>query len=159
VLFTSYEHMQAISERLTPFLEEQDCRVLVQGSGMPRAKLLDAFRLETDSVLFGTSSFWQGVDVPGEALSSVIIARLPFAVPTTPVQEARLEEITAGGKDPFRSYSLPQAVIRLKQGVGRLIRSKTDTGSIIILDSRIATKYYGRVFLESLPDCRIVRNG
>ncbi len=159
VLFTSYEHMRDVSERLSPFLEEQGCRVLVQGSGMPRAKLLDTFRLETDSVLFGTSSFWQGVDVPGEALSCVVIARLPFAVPTTPVQEARLEDIAAGGKDPFRSYSLPQAVIRLKQGVGRLIRSKTDTGSIVILDSRIATKSYGRTFIDSLPDCRLVRSG
>jgi ATP-dependent DNA helicase DinG len=159
VLFTSYEHMQDVSERLTPFLEEQGCRVLVQGSGMPRAKLLETFRLETGSVLFGTASFWQGVDVPGEALSCVVIARLPFAVPTTPVQEARLEDIAAEGKDPFRSYSLPQAVIRLKQGVGRLIRSKSDTGAIVILDSRIANRYYGRIFLESLPDCRIVRNG
>lgn len=158
VLFTSYEHMRAVSERLSPFLEEQGCRVLVQGSGMPRARLLETFRLETDSVLFGTSSFWQGVDVPGEALSCVIIARLPFAVPTTPVQEARLEEIEAGGQDPFTSYSLPQAVIKLKQGVGRLIRSKTDTGSIVILDSRIATRNYGKTFLESLPDCRIVEN-
>lgn len=156
VLFTSYSHMKTVSERLTPFLEEHGCRVLVQGSGLPRAKLLETFRSETDSVLFGTSSFWQGVDVPGEALSSVIIARLPFAVPTLPIQEARLEEIETRGEDPFRAYSLPQAVIRLKQGVGRLIRSKTDRGSIIILDSRVTTRRYGRIFVESLPPCRIL---
>ncbi len=159
VLFTSYERMRVVAERLAPFLEEQGSLVLVQGSGLSRAKLLEKFKSETDSVLLGTSSFWQGVDVPGEALSCVIIAHLPFAVPTLPLQQARVEEIEARGEDAFTSYSLPQAVIRLKQGVGRLIRSKTDTGSIVLLDSRVATKYYGRTFLESLPPCKILING
>lgn len=158
VLFTSYENMRMVSERLAPFIEEQGWRLLVQGAGMSRARLLEAFQKEGDCVLFGTASFWQGVDVPGEALSNVIITRLPFAVPTQPLQQARLEEITARGKDAFESYSLPQAVIRLKQGVGRLIRSKADRGIIVILDSRVATRRYGRTFLASLPPCRVVVN-
>jgi ATP-dependent DNA helicase DinG len=156
VLFTSYENMRTIAERLTPFLEEQGCRVLIQGSGLSRARLLDIFKTEVDSVLFGTSSFWQGVDVPGESLSSVIIAHLPFAVPTQPLQQARLEEMKRRGQNSFEDYSLPQAIIRLRQGVGRLIRSRTDTGHIVLLDSRVATRRYGRRFVESLPPCRVV---
>jgi ATP-dependent DNA helicase DinG len=158
VLFTSFDVMRAVSDQLTSFLEEHGWRVLIQGSGLSRTKLLDIFKCETDSVLFGTSSFWQGVNVPGEALSSVIITHLPFAVPTLPMQQARSEDLKARGEDAFRNYSLPQAVIRLKQGVGRLIRSKTDKGSIVLLDSRVLTKWYGRIFLESLPPCKILIN-
>ena len=155
VLFTSYENMRTVSEELSQFLEEQGWQVLVQGSGRPRAALLEIFKHDTNSVLFGTSSFWQGIDVPGEALSSVIITHLPFAVPTLPMQQARCEDLEARGIDAFRNYSLPQAVIRLKQGIGRLIRTKTDTGSIVLLDSRVVTKWYGKTFLESLPACQI----
>jgi ATP-dependent DNA helicase DinG len=156
VLFTNYEHLQEVASRLTDFIEELGARVLVHGAGLSRARLLKEFTEETSSVLFGTSSFWQGIDVPGEALSCVIITRLPFEVPTVPLAQARCEELEMRGQNPFRSYSLPQAVIRLKQGAGRLIRSKTDTGSIVLLDSRVVTRRYGRTFLESLPPCKIL---
>jgi ATP-dependent DNA helicase DinG len=126
---------------------------------MPREALLDAFRGTAGAVLFGTSTFWQGVDVPGDALRTVILAKLPFAVPTHPLTEARTEALEARGLDPFTRYSLPQAVLRLRQGFGRLIRTSTDTGTVVILDPRILRKSYGRVFLESLPDVEIVVEG
>ncbi len=156
VLFTNYGHLKDVAGRLADFLEEQGWSVLVQGAGVSRLKMLETFREETNSVLFGTSSFWQGIDVPGESLSNVIITRLPFEVPTIPLQQARLEELAVRGQDPFQTYSLPQAVIRLKQGVGRLIRSRSDRGMIVILDSRVASRPYGKTFLESLPPCKIV---
>jgi len=111
------------------------------------------FRENPHSVLFGVDSFWSGVDVPGEALSNVIITRLPFATPGHPLTEARLEAIEAGGGRAFEQYSLPEAILKLRQGVGRLIRAKTDTGMIVILDSRILNKPYGRAFLRALPEC------
>ncbi len=119
--------------------------------------MLEKFKENVDSVLFGTDSFWQGVDVPGEALSNVIITRLPFSVPSHPLLEARLEDIRRRGGNPFRDYQVPEAVIKLKQGFGRLIRTKSDRGIVVILDPRVLTKPYGRIFLNSLPDCpRIV---
>jgi ATP-dependent DNA helicase DinG len=117
--------------------------------------MLNEFRNDVNSVIFGTSSFWMGVDVPGEALSNVIITKLPFAVPSHPLIQARGEEITKKGKSPFAHYQVPEAVLKLKQGMGRLIRSSEDRGIIVILDSRIATKNYGKTFLSSIPKCPI----
>jgi ATP-dependent DNA helicase DinG len=128
----------------------------VHGQGAPRKILLERFRALDNAVLFGTSSFWQGIDVQGDRLRNVIITKLPFAVPDEPVTEARLETIQRSGGNPFMEYSVPEAVIKLKQGFGRLIRSKTDTGIVVILDSRVKTKRYGRVFLDALPDCKTV---
>jgi ATP-dependent DNA helicase DinG len=118
--------------------------------------MLTAFKRDTNSVLFGTSSFWEGVDVQGESLSNVIITKLPFEVPTHPVIEARVKQIEAQGGNPFMEFSLPEAIIRFKQGFGRLIRTKTDRGIVVILDPRVKTKFYGKQFLNSLPQCKLV---
>ena len=117
--------------------------------------MLERFKRSKNGVLFGTDSFWTGVDVPGEALSNVIITRLPFAVPDHPLIEAKLEHIEKNGGDPFTEYSLPEAILKMRQGVGRLIRTKTDEGIIVILDNRILSKTYGKAFLEALPQCPV----
>ena len=153
VLFTSYRGMQQLAERMAQFFSQKKFNLLVQGGGAPRGKLLDQFKTTPRSVLFGTDSFWMGVDVPGEALSNVIITRLPFAVPAHPLVEAKLELIEERGGDPFTEYSLPEAILKLRQGVGRLIRTKSDQGIIVILDNRIVTRPYGRAFLQALPKC------
>jgi ATP-dependent DNA helicase DinG len=155
VLFTSYRGMQQIADRMAQFFSQKKFNLLVQGGGAPRGKLLDQFKTTPRSVLFGTDSFWMGVDVPGEALSNVIITRLPFAVPDHPLIEAKLELIEGRGGDPFTEYSLPEAILKLRQGIGRLIRTKSDRGIIVILDSRILTKPYGRAFLQALPKCPV----
>lgn len=156
VLFTSYKMMHEVYAELSVWLNEQGIKSYMQGDGMSRHVMLEAFKTDIDSVLFGTSSFWEGVDVQGEALSNVIVVKLPFSVPTHPVVEARIEYIQAQGGNPFMEYNLPEAIIRLKQGFGRLIRTKNDKGIVVILDPRIKTKFYGKWFLNSLPKCEII---
>ncbi|HAD57976.1 MAG TPA: helicase [Planctomycetaceae bacterium] len=160
VLFTSYGMMMYCADRLQGWLAEHDMTLYCQGKGMPLSAMLDRFRNDERAVLFGTDSFWQGVDVPGDALQNVIITRLPFSVPDHPLLESRVELIKSRGGNPFREFQVPEAVIRLKQGFGRLIRSRTDSGRVVILDPRILTKQYGRLFLDSLPQCRVeIDNG
>lgn len=153
VLFTSYRMLDAAARELAPWFARRKIALYAQSDGMPRSKMVEAFKSDVDSVIFGAESFWQGVDVPGEALSNVIIVRLPFSVPSHPLLEARLEEIRRHGGNPFVEYQVPEAVIKLKQGFGRLIRSRSDRGIVVILDPRLLTKPYGRTFLNSLPDC------
>jgi ATP-dependent DNA helicase DinG len=151
-LFTSYRNMKEVHQFLDGRLPYP---ILVQGQ-KPKRALLAEFKEKIDSVLLATSSFWQGIDVPGEALSCLMIDKLPFEVPDDPVISARMEHISAQGKSAFFSYQVPRAIIQLKQGVGRLIRSSSDRGIIVIFDVRLVTKSYGRLFLKSLPTCRLV---
>ena len=125
---------------------------------MPRYVLLDVFKKNKTSMLFGTTTFWQGVDVPGSSLECVIITRLPFGVPTDPVNSARMRAIREAGRNPFSEYQMPQALIMFKQGFGRLIRSHSDRGVFVVLDPRIRTKEYGKRFLDYIPQCRITES-
>jgi len=156
VLFTSYGMLNRCAESLRGFFDENDFALWIHGSDLPRSMLLEKFRTTPRSVLFGTDTFWAGVDVPGEALSNVIIVKLPFAVPNHPVVEARIETMRTEGRNPFMEYQLPEAVLKFKQGVGRLIRTKKDKGIAVILDPRVHTKRYGKRFLDALPKCKVV---
>jgi len=154
VLFTSVRDMRRVADEVREAVEAMDLVLLVQGEGLERPALLDAFR-GGGAVLFGVASFWQGVDVPGDALRHVVIARLPFEVPTHPLQKARAERLEASGRSAFRHLSLPMAALRLKQGFGRLIRRHDDSGWVTILDSRVAHRSYGRALLAALPECPV----
>jgi ATP-dependent DNA helicase DinG len=145
--------MTAMADRLEDFCLDNGWRLLVQGRGMPRHQMLAEFKKDVHSILFGTDSFWTGVDVPGEALSNVIITRLPFSVPDHPLTASRLEYLEEQGLNSFSEYSVPEAILKLRQGVGRLIRTQQDQGIVAILDNRILSKPYGRAFMASLPDC------
>jgi ATP-dependent DNA helicase DinG len=154
VLFTSYKMLGNFAEQLAEWFKENNIELLQQGVGLDRTSLLKRFKMDGRFVLFGTDSFWQGVDVAGEALSNVIIVRLPFAVPDTPLLAGRLDKIKEEGGNPFAEYQLPLAIIKFKQGFGRLIRTKMDTGIVVILDSRVLSKSYGRNFLAAIPTCK-----
>ncbi|MBR4899619.1 MAG: DEAD/DEAH box helicase [Victivallales bacterium] len=155
VLFTSYSMMNNLAKRMEAFFEENNLTLLLQGDGLPTLKMIEKFKSTEKAVIFGTSSFWTGVDVPGDALSSVIIMRLPFANPDHPLELARTERTIALGRNAFFDYTVPEAVLKFRQGFGRLIRTKDDTGIVVILDSRIIQKRYGQTFLNSIPKCPV----
>lgn len=153
ILFTSYQMLKSCFSLLKEKLEARKFNLFKQGD-MPRRLLLENFVRAERAVLFGTDSFWEGVDVAGDKLRAVIIVKLPFKVPTEPIIQARMEMLTKKGKDPFHEYNLPQAIVKFKQGFGRLIRGKQDRGAIVILDTRLLHKPYGKLFLASLPRCQ-----
>ena len=151
VLFTSYDMLGRATGVLRDEMLGDDVQILAQGASGSREDITAVFKRDLRSVLMGTHSFWEGVDLMGETLSCLVVARLPFAVYTDPIHQARCEQVEAEGGDAFIGYSVPSAVIRLRQGFGRLIRHKTDRGIVIITDRRIVTRRYGRWFTESLP--------
>jgi ATP-dependent DNA helicase DinG len=155
VLFTSYRSLARVHDALREEFEEAGLKVLRQGGDERTRDIMRAFQEREDCVLFATDTFWQGVDVRGRNLRLVVLTRLPFAVPDHPLQQARIERIEDDGGDAFRELSLPQAVLKLRQGFGRLIRTREDTGAVAILDPRVRTKNYGSIFLRSLPGCAV----
>ena len=158
VLFTAYDMLKGAYDAALPAMAEMGIACMRQGEG-ERGRLLESFKTDISSVLFATDSFWEGIDAPGETLSLVIISKLPFRVPTDPIQLARGEAVEKKGGNAFMEISLPEAVIRLKQGFGRLIRHSEDRGAVVILDSRMVTKRYGNLFVESLPPCKVLTEG
>jgi len=154
LLFTSFVQMRAIKEMLEPFLESQGIEPLLHTASADREELLNLFKSTEKAVLFGAESFWEGVDVPGDDLVCVVIVKLPFAVPTEPLVYARSKKIEDAGGDPFERFSIPGCILRLKQGFGRLIRTTSDKGGVVILDNRLLTKRFGRIILNSLPPAR-----
>ncbi len=155
VLFTSYGMLKHCAAKLEYPLSLSGIQVIVHGDSLSRTAMLQEFKRRKHAVIFGATSFWTGVDVPGDALGNVIITKLPFSVPTHPLIAARCDRIKLAGGEPFRDYSIPDAVLKFRQGIGRLIRSKTDTGIIVVLDPRIVSKQYGRTFLSSIPPCPV----
>jgi len=155
VLFTNSTLMRNIGNEMKENLASENIELLIQGTGMSRSRLLNQFQKDINSVLFGLDSFWMGVDVPGESLSNLIMTRLPFQVPSHPVVQAKMEFIEQNGGNSFFEYSLPEAILKFRQGVGRLIRHNTDQGIIAILDNRIINKTYGKYFLNSIDECEI----
>ncbi len=153
VLFTSFRTLESVRRTIAPTMAAQGLTLLAQGEA-PRTRLLERFKTARGAVLLGTDSFWEGIDVPGEALSLVILTRLPFDVPTEPIGLARSERMQAAGRSPFYEYALPRAVLKLKQGFGRLIRTTSDRGAVVICDPRVKSRSYGRTFLNALPPCR-----
>jgi DNA polymerase-3 subunit epsilon/ATP-dependent DNA helicase DinG len=149
VLFTSYSQLKKTSQVITPALTDKGIAVFEQGEGASANALLENFKSSEQAVLLGTRSFWEGVDIPGAALSVVVMVKLPFDVPSDPIIAARSETF----EDPFNEYSIPEAILRFRQGFGRLIRTQSDRGVVAILDRRILTKKYGKIFLDSLPTC------
>ncbi|MCG8570527.1 MAG: hypothetical protein MJB14_10345, partial [Spirochaetes bacterium] len=155
VLFTSFVQLKRSFEETSPYIRELGYRSFYQGE-MEKGKLLNTFKNELDSNLFATDSFWEGVDAPGKTLRYVILTKLPFRMPSEPVEEARVEDMEKRGINPFLNYTLPAAIIRFRQGFGRLIRSKNDYGIVALLDSRVAKKSYGKLFFHSLPRCQFI---
>jgi ATP-dependent DNA helicase DinG len=151
VLFTNYSLLNLMYERMKPYFDGERILLLAQGKSGSRTNIINQFRENKDSVLFGTDSFWEGVDVPGNALELLFIPKLPFDVPTDPLISARMDEIKKQGGNPFFDYSVPEAIIKFRQGFGRLIRSKIDTGVVIVGDNRLSKMQYGKQFLNSLP--------
>jgi DNA polymerase-3 subunit epsilon/ATP-dependent DNA helicase DinG len=149
VLFTSYAQLRKTAQAIGPAMADAEIQVYEQGEGASTNILLENFRGADKAVLLGTRAFWEGVDIPGEALSVLVIVKLPFDVPSDPIIAARAETF----EDPFNEYNLPEAILRFRQGFGRLIRSQSDRGVVAILDKRLLTKKYGRMFLDSLPEC------
>ena len=155
ILFTSYSSLNYCYDKIQGWLEEEGLFPMAQGRGISPFRLLEQFKQADNPVLFGTSSFWEGMDVPGDKLSCVIVTKLPFAVPSHPLEAARMNKLKSLGKNDFLEYSVPKAVIKFKQGFGRLIRSKSDKGVVVVLDTRIKMNTYGKYFLNSLPDVSI----
>ena len=148
-LFTSYAQLKRTAQAIAPAMADAGIQVYEQGEGASTNTLLETFREAEKAVLLGTRAFWEGVDIPGQALSVLVIVKLPFDVPSDPIIAARSETFD----DPFNEYNLPEAILRFRQGFGRLIRTQSDRGVVVILDKRVLTKKYGRLFLDSLPVC------